>query len=237
MALVAGACNADQSVYRSGWDASSNSDAAYHYAADITLVAPTPEITPELVPGEVLTVTVRIADDFDYPVAGERIAFALLGQSMDSSLSALYATTDADGFARIYLRAGQTPTSFQVRVSLSSSTSYIPVTVKATLLVDLAVSVDPSVAQYVENVSVKAYAARTCAEIEGVPPSATLNISSGVATADLTGLSSGTSYAVVAKATDSTGTYSYSSCVEIEDPSLTTDFLISFELAQNPTTE
>lgn len=210
-----------------GGDASSDGTVTMSF----NVLAPSATATTTLVPGEVLTVHVMVIDPLGAPVENQRLDFALIGQPMGSGLDSISATTNADGLASVFLRAGQLPATFQLRVSAGGTSSYLGISFVATVTVPLDVVVNPNVAAYVKNASVQAFAARTCDEVEGVPPSAeaVLNPTSGKLV--FSGLSAGTSYAIVATATDAGGSARYSVCVVVDDPSITpsieTDFGVS----------
>ena len=202
------------------------SDSSFQMAFNV--LAPSSLATTTLVPGEVLTVHVQVTDPFGAPIPNLRLDFALIGQPMGSSLDGLNATTNSDGLAQIYLRAGELPASFQLRVSAAGTSSYLGITVVATVQVALDVAINPSVSAYVKNVEIRAYAARTCDDVTGVPPSAEAILDPTSGKFALSGLSAGTSYAVVATATDASGSTQYSACVVVDDPGTTTSIVTDF---------
>jgi hypothetical protein len=74
----------------------------------------------------------RLTDETGAPVASEEISFALDGSPAASTLDALAASTDANGIARVVLRAGDRPATYRVRASHPlASAVWLDVTVAA----------------------------------------------------------------------------------------------------------
>lgn len=231
--LPMAACGADASRVISTLDSGyQGSDAASDAGLGgvLTLLSPDQIGQISLVPGEAFEVTVRVSSGFGGPLSGARLEFALLGQPMDATLTELSTTSDVAGEASVYVRAGRTPTTFQLRVYGGGVYSYVSVTVLDTPLVSLPVTVDPRVSAYVASAKVSAYASRTCAGLGETPPSVEVLFGTVSFTANLTGLATGTHYAVVASATDSTGQQTLSGCADIDDPSLLSGITVDFGL-------
>jgi hypothetical protein len=64
------------------------------------------------------TATVRVT-----PAQSQTVTFALIGNSLDASLTAAQATSDAGGLASVALTASSLPTSFSIRASLDRSSA------------------------------------------------------------------------------------------------------------------
>jgi hypothetical protein len=163
--------------------------------------------------GDETRIEVRLVNADDRPVAGEPVAFALVGRARDASLAELAVTTDADGVASNRLMAGQMVATFRVRASAEGADDvYVDVASSdagfGALVVDATYAGGRAVAQRM----LTAQADAKCGDdpIEGDP---TLTLTDADE-ATFQALPADTTYAVTGVATGADGTVLASSCVD-----------------------
>ncbi len=208
--------DAGVNVHDASSDAGGSGDASILCCPQLELLSVGPSETLTLVPGQAYAITLRVRDAGGALYAGARIDYALVGNPVGSTLEALYAFADAEGEVRVFVQAGFSEASFQVRLSLGAWSVYVPVVVSSAVFSSLPVSLQASVGQLVTDASVQAFAGYDCDELLGVPPSASTSLGAGTA-AQLTYLVAGTEYAVRAVATDAGG-LPVEQCVDGIDP-------------------
>lgn len=179
--LVVAACDADSSRDPSdGWtsDAGIGGDASVPTAADrvanLSLLGALTTSGLTLVPGEVVTVKVRLADLFGDPVVEARAEISLLGQSLNATASVLVDYSNEEGVVSFFVQAGSVPTSFQLRITSGSQDAYIPITVASTSSADVEFTVEPPYQATVTGATLRAYANRTCATLGTAEPASAM---------------------------------------------------------------
>lgn len=211
--LVMVGCSADGASQYSEWDSSAgdsavwNGDGATASVSGVRVLDTASADGIELTPGEVIEIRIVLTNLVGGAVEGARTEIALIGQSMNSTTSLLVGYSDLAGEVAFYLQAGSAPTSFQLRVTVGWVEIYVPVTVldRASSVVQF--SVESSTAATLESATVRAYANRTCDEIDDAEPaSATVSADGGsTAIAASVMLYESTVYAVRAMAQTATG--------------------------------
>jgi hypothetical protein len=151
-----------------------------------------------LVPGETVELTVRLTDD-GVALGGLPVVFDLVGQTKDSALSQLAATTDSQGFATTTLHAGQRIAAFEARAKTpgAGEVSY-DVAVSGAGFGTLNVLVQYEGERSVERRFARAYPEATCVDLNAKADDPAIALVPGAESARLIALPAGATYAVQA---------------------------------------
>jgi len=212
--LTMTACNADSSRWvgtsdgGSSFDGSASNDAAAFSVAHVRVLDDLPTSGVDLVPGEVLEVRVELTDVSALPVLDARAEIAFIGQSMNSTASILVGYSDVEGVVKFYVQAGSLATSFQLRITVGLVELYVPIRILDRTSQPVEIAVSTAGADALESATIRAYANRTCLELDSDEPASAMITANGGSTL-VTGtvmLVDLTSYAVAAAAQTTTGT-------------------------------
>ncbi|MGD8858798.1 MAG: hypothetical protein PVI30_02230 [Myxococcales bacterium] len=167
--------------------------------------------------GDRTPVAARLTDLNGEPLAGEPVAFALMGRPQDASLTDVQLLTDADGEVENTLVAGELPATFQLRITApGAGNTYVDVAISNAGFGTLEVDVPYEGARSVDERRIFVQPNAGCSGAERMPgdPMVTLDADGDAAPATFLALPAEPSYAVTALALSEEGTMLASGCVD-----------------------
>jgi hypothetical protein len=163
--------------------------------------------------GETSLLRVRVSDEDGEPIEDAVVTFALAGRSQDSSLAAVSATSDEDGFAENELIAGTMAAAFSVRITTPGAyETFVDVGVSNSGFGTLHVQADYSGARAVAQRVIFAQAGMDCRRAERMRGDPMVTIGPEEQSAQFIALPASVSYAILAFAESEDGTVVASGC-------------------------